>query len=150
MELNDWLDPKVLWIVAGIVMLILEFIIPGLIIFFFGAGAILTGIVCMVFDVPIGLQFIIFGVTSVVSLILLRNRFSSVFHGKVNSSSTENDFDEVIGEKCKVVQTIPANNFGKVEFRGSNWKAIADEEISVDETVEIIKKENITLKVKKI
>lgn len=150
MELENWLDPQILWIVAGIVMLILEFIIPGLIIFFFGAGAILTGILCMAFDIPVGLQFLIFGVSSVVSLILLRNKFSGVFHGKVNIKNTEDDFDEVIGIKCKVTEKITPNELGKVEFRGTLWKAMADEEIEPGTMVEIIEKENITLKVKKI
>ena len=150
MELEHWLDPKIIWIVAGIVMLVLEFIVPGLIIFFFGAGAILTGIICMIFDVPVGLQFLIFAVSSVGSLVLLRKKFSGIFHGKVNSNGTEDDFDEIIGKQCKVVETISPPNTGKVEFRGTHWKASADEEIESGSSIEITGKENITLKVKKI
>jgi len=35
-----------------------------------------------------------------------------------------------------------------VEFHGTNWLAEADEEIAVETVVEIVGKENITLKVK--
>lgn len=148
-EVENWMNPQVLWIIAGILMLALEFVVPGLIIFFFGAGAILTGIICMFIDIPIGVQFLIFGVSSVVSLVMLRKKFSASFQGKPGSSENNEDFDEELGKVCVVTEKISSVG-GKVEFRGTPWKAVADEEIEQGSNVEIIRKENITLTVKKI
>lgn len=149
-SIDEWLQPEIIWFVAGILMLVLEFVVPGLIIFFFGAGAILTAIVCMLFDIPVGLQIAIFAATSLLSLIFLRNRFTKIFHGKVGGEQREDDFDEFIGKKCSVIVPISPNIQGKVEFRGTNWKAESEEHIGEGETVEIIDKDNITLKVKKV
>jgi len=148
-EVENWMNPQILWILAGIIMLALEFAVPGLIIFFFGAGAILTGIICMFIDIPIGIQFLIFGVSSVISLMMLRKKFSVVFQGKLGNRENDEDFDEILGETCIVTEKISSSG-GKVEFRGTQWKAVADKEIKQGSTVEIIKKENITLTVKKI
>ena len=37
--IKDYLSPEVVWFLAGLALLILEFAMPGLVIFFFGVGA---------------------------------------------------------------------------------------------------------------
>ncbi len=37
------------WLVAGLVMCALEFVVPGFIIIFFGAGAVLTAFATLIF-----------------------------------------------------------------------------------------------------
>lgn len=150
MEFEQWLEPQFIWIIVGIILILLEFIVPGLIIFFFGAGAIFTGVLCMMFDIPVGIQFVIFGLSSIGSLMLLRNKFSAVFHGKVSNGGKEDDFDEIIGQKCKVVVEISTDSPGKIDFRGTNWNAVSDENIPINSTVEITGKDNITFIVKKL
>ena len=40
----------VMWLALGLVLAVSEFFVPGFVIIFFGAGAILTGIVKLVFS----------------------------------------------------------------------------------------------------
>ena len=56
--------------------------------------------------------------------------------------------DEFVGHKAVVKEKIIPGLQGKVEFNGTLWKADADIEIKEGNPVEIIQKENITLKVK--
>ena len=45
--IKDFLKPEVIWCLVGLVLLLLEFILPGLIIFFFGLGAWVVAAVCL-------------------------------------------------------------------------------------------------------
>ena len=147
--LEEFLRPELIWFLVGIVMLVLEFALPGLIIFFFGIGACIVSAVCFVSRISLNTQLIIFIVSSVVLLLLLRNRLKAVFVG--HSSDKQDmleDLNEYIGQKATVIEKIVPNVGGKVEFHGTNWMAQADEEIAENQVVEITGKDNLTLKVK--
>lgn len=152
MEINNSMfSAEIVWFIAGIAMLILELVLPGLIIFFFGIGAIITGLLCLLFDISLSVQLIIFISVSVTSLLLLRKRFSLVFQGKTTAENKDDSMlEEFMGKKAVVVKDIDVNKPGKIEFRGTQWIAEADEFIPEKETVIITEKDNITLKVKKI
>ncbi|MHC4858277.1 MAG: hypothetical protein ACYTBY_11000 [Planctomycetota bacterium] len=40
--IKDFMKPEFIWAMVGLILLLLEFALPGLIIFFFGVGAITT------------------------------------------------------------------------------------------------------------
>ncbi len=147
--IKDFLKPEIIWFLIGLVLLILEFAMPGLIIFFFGVGACVVAIVCLITDIGINAQLMIFIASSVLSLLCLRKWLKGIFIGHVKSKQdmTE-DLKEFIGERAVVKETITPKAGGKVEFHGTDWAADADEEIEEGTVVEIIGKENITLKVK--
>lgn len=146
---NDFFTAPILWFLAGIVMLILEFALPGLIIFFFGVGACIVGILCLIFDLSLNLQLIIFILTSVISLFSLRKWLKKIFTGKVKSDSgPADDVDDFVGEKAIVVEPISPGKTGRVEFHGAEWKAAADVSIKKGTKVVIVSKDSITLNVK--
>jgi membrane protein implicated in regulation of membrane protease activity len=60
------------------------------------------------------------------------------------------ELEEFLGKNAVVTAEITPNREGKVEFRGSSWKAKANEIIPEGTTVEIINKSNITLLVKSL
>lgn len=144
------LTPETIWIITGILLCVIELFVPGLIIFFFGIGALVTGLICMIVDVPPGLQIILFVAISLMSLILLRKKFTQIFQGKMSDISPNEMEDEFVGKRGIVVKAINLNKPGKVDFRGTTWIAESDSLIEEDEPVEIISKKNITLTVKKI
>lgn len=144
--LKDFFTAPILWFFAGIVMLILEFALPGLIIFFFGVGACVVGILCLIFDLSLNAQLIIFMLTSIISLVSLRKWLKRVFQGKTNKGSGR-DVDDFAGEKAVVVKTITPKQAGAVEFHGTEWQAVADQTIKKGTPVTIVSKQSITLKV---
>ena len=116
--IKDFLKPELIWFLVGLVLLVLEFIMPGLIIGFFGAGAWIVAIICL-FSVyvagSINTQLIIFIIASVLSLLLLRKWLKGIFIGHVKSKQdmTE-DLNEFIGERVVVKAKITPKASGKV------------------------------------
>jgi membrane protein implicated in regulation of membrane protease activity len=141
------------WFIAGIVMMLLEFLIPGFVIFFFGVGAILTALFTWSGAIEsTSLQFIVFIVTSILSLVLLRNKGRKYFRGNVSEAEEEGMLsDDIIGEKVIVSEEInPAKLTGKVELHGTMWNAVSDNVIAAGELVEITGRKDLSLNVKKI
>ncbi|MHC4096021.1 MAG: NfeD family protein [Planctomycetota bacterium] len=147
--LKDFLKPELIWFLVGLVLLILEFVMPGLIVAFFGIGAWVVAVICLFADISLNTQLLIFIVSSVLSLLLLRKWLKGIFMGHVVSrQDVKENLEEFVGQRAVVKERIVPNSRGKVEFHGTDWQAEADEEIAEGTVVEIIGKDNITLKVK--
>ncbi len=149
--LKEFLKPELIWFLIGMLLLLAEFAIPGLIVLFFGVGAWIVAGVCLLTDVSLNVQLGIFIGSSVLSLVLLRSWLKGMFVGHVGAKQdlTE-DLHEFVGERAVVRETITPKLAGKVELHGTHWTAEAAEEISDGAVVEIVAKDNLTLKVKPI
>jgi membrane protein implicated in regulation of membrane protease activity len=149
MGISDWLTPALIWFVLGLILILIEFIIPGLVTIFFGIGAWVVALLCLIFEISLNMQLFIFIVISILLLVFLRKWFQSIFYNRsIASPVNMEELEEYLGKKAVVVEEIAAANQGKVEFRGSTWKAEGYETIPIGTTVEIIDKNNITLIVK--
>ena len=150
MNLESLVNPILIWFLVGLVMFCLELAGPGLILFFFGAGAWVVALMCAFVKISINVQLFLFIVCSVLSLVLFRNIFKKVFHGhKEDTQDPGDELDDFIGQKAIVKNAIVPSRGGKIEFKGVLWTADADEEIEVDAMVKIIARDNLTLKVEK-
>ncbi|MBN1412622.1 MAG: NfeD family protein [Spirochaetales bacterium] len=140
-----------IWLILGVVIMGLEFVIPGFVVFFFGVGALLVaGLSWLVPGLKdnIFLQILIWLASSGLTLGFFRKYFASIFKGKVIKDKGE---DEFVMQRATVTEEIKKNKYGRVTFQGTSWKAISyDENIGVGDQVEIMKKDNLTLVVKKI
>jgi membrane protein implicated in regulation of membrane protease activity len=149
--LIELLKPELIWFIAGLVMLLLEFAMPSLIIFFFGIGAWIVALLCLFTDISLNMQLTIFLFASIFLVLSLRKWLKNVFVGR---KSTKQDPDELqkefVGEKAIVKKQISPGTIGKVEFHGTNWNAESDETIPEGTSVEVIGNNNITLKVKPV
>ena len=152
--MTDFLDsisPAFIWIVMGIVLLLMELAIPGFIIFFFGIAAIIVGVICLILPISMNLQLIFFILLSLFMVFFLRKKMKSIFAGKVKSGNEIDDTtDSFVGEKAVVISRITPDRGGKVELHGTSWNAESDETLEVDQTVIVIDKTNLTLKVKSV
>jgi len=149
--LRDFLRPEFIWALVGLVLLLLEFIAPGLIIFFFGLGAWVVALACLFWNINVNIQLIIFLVSSVVLLFVLRKFLKGLFMGHVYSKQPDGeDLKEYLGLKVMVTETITPPRAGKVEVNGVEWKAVSDSEIAVGKLVEVLGRDNLTLTVKTI
>jgi membrane protein implicated in regulation of membrane protease activity len=147
--LKDFLRPEIIWFVVGLVLLLLELALPGLIVAFFGVGAWIVAIVCLVRDISLNTQLLIFIGSSILSLLLLRRWLKGIFMGHiVSKQDIRENLEEFVGKKAVVKEKIVPKAGGRVEFHGTDWAAEADVEVPEGAVVEIIGKDNITLKVK--
>ncbi|MBO5900543.1 MAG: NfeD family protein [Lentisphaeria bacterium] len=139
------------WLIAGVILMMSEFVVPGFIIVFFGLGACLTGVLALLFpQLAFTWEIFIFAALSVILLFAFRRFMPGVFKGKNVPCNEDVDLDSVAGSTAAVVSDITPAEPGKVEFRGTLWNASAKESISAGENVKIISRENLTLIVEKM
>ncbi|UCC97673.1 MAG: NfeD family protein [Phycisphaerales bacterium] len=149
--IKDFLTPEIIWFLVGLLLLLFEFALPGLIVGFFGVGAWIVAVVCLITEIGINAQLLIFIASSVLSLALLRRWLKGVFLGHAGSKQDlKHNLEEFVGQRAVVTEKIAPKLGGKVEFHGSNWEAQADEELAEGTAVEIVGKDNITLRVKAV
>ena len=150
-NIKEWLEPQLIWFIVGLIFLLLEFAIPGLITVFFGVGAWIVVILCLFLDISLNTQLLIFIFSSVFFLVSLRRWFTTLLPRRDAPSQFEAEIlDAFLGKKAIVTQEITPNTKGKIEFRGTYWDAEAYETIPEGAPVEILEKDNITLTVKSL
>ncbi len=136
--------PELFWFIIGLGLFLLELVIPGFFIIFFGFGAWVTAVVCLIAEPGINLQIVIFAITSVLSLIGLRRIIQKkFFYGK--AGKTNEIDDEFTGREALAVSDFGGQQIGKVEFKGTTWKAESSSEIKSGQRVIILEKESIKL-----
>lgn len=111
-----------IWLVVGLALVGIELLTPGgFFVIFFGAAAIVIGVFGgLGFAGPPWLQWVLFSVLSVVSLLLFRKPLMRRFG--LTAASTP-PVDSMVGESCVVLEPPGADGFGKVELRGATWSA---------------------------
>jgi membrane protein implicated in regulation of membrane protease activity len=142
-------SPQNLWLLAGILLVLGEFVAPGVIIVFFGAGAILTSITTWAGLTPdIGSQAAMFGISSATLLFGLRRYVKKWFVGDSANLNGESD-DDFTGREARVVGALPGRGGdGLVEIKGTNWKARSETPIPAGETVIIERRDGLTFYVR--
>jgi membrane protein implicated in regulation of membrane protease activity len=146
------IPPEVIWTILGLFFIFIEFFIPGLVIAFFGIGALVTALTTWIGITPsLSLQLIVFIVSSILSLILLRRLLKRTFLGKEQEETFDRNFNIEIGKIIPVIEFIqPGEVGGKVRYQGANWSATASEPIAPGESVEIVGIDGLTLIVEKV
>jgi membrane protein implicated in regulation of membrane protease activity len=142
------LDAQTLWLLAGVILILVEFFIPGVIIVFFGIGAIIAAITTWAGWTPgIGSQAAVFAISSVVLLFGLRRYVKRWFVG--HSTNLNGSDDDFTGREARVVTSLPGHGGdGQVEIKGSNWKARSEVAIPAGSTVIIERREGLTFHVR--
>ncbi len=143
--MDSFNNPAVIWFAIGFLFFILEFALPGFIVFFFAVGAWITGIVLVFSDISINTQLLIFLVSSILTILLFRNQLKKIMWSRKNASEIE---DELIGKTGTARSFIAPGENGKVEFKGTIWDACSEETIAIGEKVTIVGNDSILLIVK--
>jgi membrane protein implicated in regulation of membrane protease activity len=136
--------PELFWFILGLGLFLLELVIPGFFIFFFGLGAWVTALVCLIGNPGTNLQIIIFALTSILLLLALRRIFQKKFLNS-KSSQSEDVEDEFTGKEALATIDFGGMKHGKVEFKGTTWTAESESEIKEGQRVIIIEKDSFKL-----
>ena len=148
------MDSAVLiWFLIGFFLILVELAVPGFIVIFFGVGAWVS---CLLLELGLirsfNLQLLVFLLASAASLVLFRKKGKTLFEGRKSGKlGPYESVDDFVGQRALVVQAIePGQPVGKVEFNGTLWSADADTYLPAGESVEIIRRDNLTLVVKSL
>ncbi len=141
-------DPLLIWFLIGLALILSEFMIPGVILVFFGMGAWTVAVTTwMGLTAGWTSQLLVFAVSSVIYLVLLRRWFQARFIGFEDDLQNPTDnLDEFNGQIVSVSEAInPETGGGKVEFKGALWSARSEVPISVRQRARVIGVDSITL-----
>ena len=133
-----------IWAIAGLALILSEFIVPEFVIFFFGLGALLNSLLIALVPPLAGSipwQIIIWLGFSTLSLFVFRRYFSRWFKGR---KFVEDDQAELVGEMAEVLEDITPEKQGRIRFGGTSWTAYSlDESFKKGEEVAIIRREGM-------
>lgn len=143
--MDRFLTTPVVWFIIGFVCFLFEFMLPGLILFFFAVAAWIVAILSLFLDLDINTQLIVFLASATLTILLFRKWVRKLIWRKNHSSELEDEFLGKIG----IAETFigPGQN-GKVDFKGTSWDATSDDIIDKGEQVTIIGNDSILLIVK--
>lgn len=113
------MDMTVVWLVAMIVLLVIEGVVPGLISIWFALGA-LAALVSALLHAPLWLQIVWFLVVSIAALALTRPLAKKYINAKTQPTNS----DMLIGKECVVRESIDnVLGAGAVSVDGKVWTA---------------------------
>lgn len=132
----------------GAILMLLELLAPGFVIFFFGLSASTVGICRFAFGEAFDLtwQLAAFSLFSIVYLVFLRRWMKKVFYGAVETSRS--DFqNENIGRQGKVTVAVNPPLAGRVLVGDAEWNAVSEAPLAVGADVRVVAQDNLTMKV---
>lgn len=113
------LNMPVLWLIAMVVLLVIEGIVPGLVSIWFAVGA-LAALIAALVGAPLWLQLLWFVLVSVAALVLTRPLARKYINARVKPTNA----DMLIGKDCVVTEEIDnLRGTGAVSVGGKIWTA---------------------------
>jgi membrane protein implicated in regulation of membrane protease activity len=111
-----------LWLVLGLLLAGLELLTPGgFFLIFFGTAALAIGVLAgLDLAGPIWLQWLLFSVLSVVSLLFFRNPLLARIRSGTDAATP---IDSLVGEIATPLEDISPDAIGRAELRGTTWTA---------------------------
>ena len=141
------MDMTVVWLVAMIVLLVIEGVVPGLISIWFALGA-LAALVSALLHAPLWLQIVWFLAVSIAALALTRPLAKKYINAKTQPTNA----DMLIGKECVVRESIDnVLGAGAVSVDGKVWTARTEDpniKGAVGQTMTVVRIEGVKLIVK--
>ena len=136
------------WVLVGICLMICEFAVPGLILFFFGLGALVTALLSAIFPMSLAVELGVFIVASLVSLFGLRRFLKPIFTGRATAVRGDAPSEGLDGEEGLVSEDITPGTPGRIMLHGTAWKAESEQSLAEGQSVVVVGQRSLTLIVK--
>ena len=135
------------WAVVALICLILELTAGDFFIICFAIGAVPAAIAAA-FEAGIYVQIAVFAVVTLLSLFYVRP-FAKRYLHKGEDKRISNA-EALLGRQGRVVETVKAGGFGRVQIDGDVWKAVTqgDTDIPEGSNVTVIDRESTIITVK--
>ena len=119
-----------MWAVVAVVCLILELMAGDFFIICFSIGAVFAAVVAAC-GLGIYSQLVAFAVFTLISLFWVRP-FAKRYLRKGEDKRVSNA-EALLGRQGRVVETVEADGFGRVQIDGDVWKAVTKESADIPE-----------------
>ena len=133
------------WIVAGIALILLELVVPGMVLVFLGAGAVLIALLIWLGVIDTWVAAITtWFISSLVLLVGLRSFFVRLMPGDSEEGASADEDVDAFGEIVEVVETIAPDAAGRISYRGTTWQATSSgETLGVGSKARIVYRDNL-------
>jgi len=142
------MNAAVIWFIVGLVLFLLEFAVPGLILFFFAVGAWVVAFLTLFLNWSLDAQLFMFLGCSILSVLLFRKWLKNLMYARKRPSEVIED--EFVGRTALAETLIAPGKNGRVEFNGVSWDASSTDTIDKGDQVVITGNDSILLFVKSI
>ncbi len=140
--------PVFWWAVAGVGLMFCELVLPGLILFFFGLGALLVSVVAWLVPLSLTQQLVLFIVFSLATLFGLRRWLRHVFYGRQADRSEDAIAEGMVGQEGVVSEAIEPGKVGKIMLNGAPWRAESEEPLPKGRRVVVVGQKSLLLTVR--
>ena len=139
-----------IWVLAALVLIIIEIFTSGFAIACLSLGCLLAAI-GSAFELSLSWQIGLFALGTFLGFIFVRPFVLKLMNKNANKNNVTTNMDNLIGRKAIVTERIESDGFGRVKIDGDDWKARMEDdgEAEVGEKVTIVNHESIILTVKK-
>jgi membrane protein implicated in regulation of membrane protease activity len=134
------------WAVVAVICLILEMTAGDFFIICFSIGAVFAAITALIGG-NIYWQLLLFAIFTLISLFWVRPFAQRYLHkGEDNRVSNA---DALMGRQGRVVESVKADGFGRVQIDGDIWKAVTNEpqDIVAGKNVRVVGRESTIITV---
>ena len=138
-----------MWAVVAVVCLILELTAGDFFIICFSIGAVFAAISAALGG-GIYVQLLVFAVFTLISLFWVRPFAQKYLHK--NEDVRVSNADALLGRQGRVVETVKAGGYGRVQIDGDVWKAVTrgQEDIPEGETVKVTGRESTIIEIDRL
>lgn len=139
-----------IWLIAAIVLVILEIFTAGFGIICFAIGALFSALTSYLGGSMVW-QLVVFAAASMLSFFFLRPVIIKILDRK--SKDIKTNADALVGRVGIVSETIDANqNTGRVAIDGDDWKAVSADGVVINkgQRVEVVSRDSVILTVKSL
>ena len=119
-----------MWAVLAVICLILELTAGDFFIICFSIGAVFAALSAMIGG-GIYVQLAVFALFTLISLFWVRP-FAQRYQHRGEDNRVSNA-DALLGRQGRVVETVKANGYGRVQIDGDVWKAVTNEDADIPE-----------------
>lgn len=138
-----------MWAVVAVVCLILELTAGDFFIICFSIGAVFGALIAAIGG-GIYLQLLAFALFTTISLFLVRPFALRYLHR--SDTNRVSNADALMGRQGRVVETVKADGFGRVQIDGDIWKAVTNATADIPEgtNVKVVGRESTIITVETI
>lgn len=134
------------WIVAGLVLLALELVVPGGVLVWLGAAALVTGGLSMLLPIYWPLQFVLYGVLALLAIWLwLKSRRGET---PTDNPYLNNRASRFVGQEAVLSEPI-RGGFGRLALDDTTWR-VAGPDLEAGQRVRIVKADGPVLTVEAV
>ena len=136
----------ILWLSGGILLILLEVVVPGAVLVFFGVSALITSFFIYAGIIASHTQAFLFWSAASLVLALFFRRYIHKWFPALERYSPVSEAAEFLWKETEVIADVfPDKDTGRVRFQGTTWNAKSNKVIPAGSKAYIVGKKNITL-----